>query len=398
MTLHSCNGLPRRSFLRATTGAAVLGSALLARPASAQTDADENEDDEPAGYLVFTYDDGSIEDYEKTFRVHEEYDAPGCVAASPGMLGSSDDWIDPDQLGEMYDAGWEVLSHTVKHRAIGEIPITEDVEAGDTEIAVASNRHGRYSGDPIVLLDAEGIVAEAIVAGRGKHGDDQYIELEEPIGATVSPATDCHVRYTDEFTHEILAESKAQLEEIVGEDQVTGFVYPYERHDGLAREIVPEYYETTPRAFTGNGLNPSHGSDPFSISREYYEEGRMSEAELAAFLDTVATEPDFGILASHSSYDTLTEERIATAIEMALERDIEIVTLQEALDIFGIVEAPDRVERSSDGTDGRNETDASDGENGEGENNGESTEKEEEAGLFDRIASFLQSLFDRIRP
>ncbi|WP_336342965.1 polysaccharide deacetylase family protein [Halalkalicoccus ordinarius] len=327
-------------------------------------------DGEPAGYLVFTYDDGTIEDYEKTFRVHEEYDVPGCVAASPGMLGSSDDWVDPAQLREMYDAGWEVLSHTIKHRAIGEISVTEDVEAGDTEIAVASNRHGRYAGDPVALLDAEGIVAEAVVAGRNGSGDGQYIELEEPIETDVS-GDDCYVRYTDEFTREILAESKAQLEEIVGEDQVTGFVYPYERHDGLAAEIVPEYYETTPRAFTGNGLNPSHGSDPFSISREYYEEGRMNEEELATFLDTVANEPDFGILASHSSYDTLTEERISTAIEMALERDIAIVTLQEALDVFGIVEAPDRsteaADENADETDAPEETESQEREEDEEE-------------------------------
>lgn len=289
MIISSRNDLPRRSFLRTTAGSAVLASTPLTRPASARTDADGG----PAGYLVFTYDDGIIEDYEKTFRVHEEYDVPGCVAASPGMLGSSNDWLDPDQLREMYDAGWEVLSHTINHRAIGEIPSTEDAETGDTEIAVASNRHGRYPGDPVVLLDAEGIVAEAVVAGRNGSGDGQYIELEEPIEADVS-GNDCYVRYTDEFTREILAESKAQLEEIGGENQVTGFVYPYERHDGLAAEIVPENYETTPRAFTGNGLDPSHGSDPFSIFREYYEEGRMNEEELAAFLDTVANEPDFG--------------------------------------------------------------------------------------------------------
>ena len=382
MTLPPRNGLPRRSFLRTAVGAAVLGSALLTRPASAQPDAD----DEPAGYLVFTYDDGTIEDYEKTFRVHEEYDVPGCVAASPGMLGSSNDWLDPDQLREMYGAGWEVLSHTIKHRAIGEIPITEDVEVGDTEIAVTSNRHGRYPGDPVVLLDAEGIVAEAVVAGRSGSGDGQYIELEEPIETDVS-GDDCYVRYPDEFTREILAESKAQLEEIVGEDQVTGFVYPYERHDGLAAEIVPEYYETTPRAFTGNGLNPSHGSDPFSISREYYEEGRMNEEELAAFLDTVANEPDFGILASHSSYDTLTEERISTAIEMALERDIAIVTLQEALDVFGIVEAPDRSAEIVDEVDAPEETERQER---------EGDEEERPEGLFDRFVAFVELLFDSI--
>lgn len=370
----------RRSFLRAAGvgTVAVGGSALFSMPASAQ--------EEPSGYLVFTYDDGTIEDYEKTFRVHREYDAPACVAASPGLLGSSDEWLDADQLREMYDAGWEVMSHTLKHRALGEIRITEDVEAGDTEVAVAAHRHGRFPGDPIVLLDADGNATEAVVAGRGGSGDDQYLELEEPIDASISGA-DRYVRYTDEFTHEILSESKARLEEIVGEGQVTGFVYPYERHDGLAAEIVPDYYETTPRAFMGDGLNPTDVSDPFTISREYFEEDRMDEDDLARFLDRVANEPDFGILASHSSYDALTEERIATAIEMARERDIEIVTLQEALDTFGVVEAPDRSVEGADADvdeDDPEEGDSKDGENGE----------EEPRGLFDRIVAFIESLFD----
>lgn len=368
----------RRSFLRAAgIGAAAIGSsALFSEPSSAQ--------EEPSGYLVFTYDDGTIEDYEKTFRIHREYDAPACLAASPGRLGASNDWLDADQLREMYDAGWEVMSHTIEHRAIGEIRITEDVEVGDTEIAVAAHRHGRYPGDPIALLDADGNVAEAVVVGRGGSGDDQYLELEEPIDADVS-GPDCYVRYTDEFTREILAESKARLEEIVGEGQVTGFVYPYERHDGLAAEIVPEYYETTPRAFMGDGLNPTHVSDPFTISRQYFEEGRMDEDELAQFLDQVANEPDFGILASHSSYDTLTEERIATAIEMARERNIEIVTLQEALDTFGVVEAPDRsVEVADTNADADEEQDPEE----------KKEEEEESLGLFDRIVAFIRSLFD----
>lgn len=371
----------RRSFLRAAgVGVGTVGgSALFSMPSTAQQ--------EPNGYLVFTYDDGTIEDYEKTFRVHQEYDAPACLAASPGRLGASDDWLDVAQLREMYDAGWEIMSHTIEHRAIGEIRITEDVEAGDTEVAVAAHRHGRFPGDPIVLLDADDNATEAVVAGRGGSGDDQYLELEEPIDASISGA-DCYVRYTDAFTHEILSESKAQLEEIVGEGRVTGFVYPYERHDGLAAEIVPEYYEATPRAFMGDGLNPVHVSDPFTISREYYEEDRMDEDELARFLDRVANEPDFGILASHSSYDTLTEERIRTAIEMARERNLEIVTLQQALDTFGVVEAPDRsVEASRTDADKEDDPEAPEPEEG-------TDEEEEPNGLFGRIVAFIKSLFD----
>lgn len=387
MTCISSAGIDptRRSFLQAmgTGMAAISGSALFSGSSSAQED--------PSGYLVFTYDDGTVEDYELTFRVHQEYNVPGCVAASSGLIGSLNTYLDPDQLKEMSDAGWEVMSHAIKHRAIGEIPITADVEAGDTEISVDSNRHGRYPGDSLALFDADGEGTEATVVGRGGRGDDPYLELKEPIDVAIPAGPDSRVRYTDEFTHEILAESKAQLEEIIGTDQVTGFVYPYERHDGLAAEIVPEYYDTTPRAFTGNGLNPIHGSDPFSISRQYYEETEMDETDIAGFLDQIVSDPVFGILASHSQYDTLTEERIATTIEMAQERNIEIVTLQEALDIFGIVEAPKMGDTGTTTDTEINDTESNDTESDGAEIN-EGEDDTEPLGLFDRINSFFQSL------
>lgn len=405
MTRISCNSLPRRSFLQTAAGAAVTtGMALLPESVSAQVD----EDDEPAGYLVITYDDGPIEDYELTFPIHQEYDVPGCVAACPGLMDSDDSnqWLEPNQLREMHNAGWEVISHTADHRMIGEVPITEDVSEGDTEIAVESNLHGRFEGDPLVLFDAENNETKATVAGQGGSGDDQYIELEEPIDVALSTSADARERYTEEFTREILADSQARLEELVGEGQVTGFIYPYERHDGLAEKLVPEYYETTPRAYRGNGLNPTQGADPFSLSREYYEEDRMSEEEIAEFLDMIAAEPDFGILGAHSQYDTVTEERIATTIEMALERDIEIVTLQEVLDTFNIVEAPERTEETdtanetgetNNGTgEATNETDAAnetDETNDEAET--DNGDDEEWMGLLDRLVSSFRSLLRR---
>jgi hypothetical protein len=81
-------------------------------------------------------------------------------------------------------------------------------------------------------------------------------------------------------------------------------------------------------------------------------------------------------------------ESIATALEMARERDIEIVTLQEALDTFGVVEAPDRSVEVAD-TDVDEEVDPNDDGSARGED-----EEEEPKGLFDRVVAFIRSLFD----
>lgn len=365
-----------------SAGAAAIGvSGLLSGTAFAQ---EETDDDDPAGYLSIVYDDSPIEDFEM-FQVHEEYDAPGCVAACPGLMNSSEDWLSTGHLQEMYDAGWEVMSHTIDHRGLGEVPLAEDIDDGDTQIYPDTNMQGRFEGDPIVVFDEDGNEAEAIVAGNGDDDTGQYIELEEPIGESFTAADTTVVRYTDEFTEEIVADSQAQLEEMVGDGQVTNWIYTYERADGLVGELVPEYYDATPRE-DGVGLNPEHDPDPYELSRRYMETDHMDEADIEQFLDTVANEPDYGVLAGHSQFETMTTERIDFVLDQAQQRDIEIITVQEALDMFGVADAPERTEAEDDAEaseDGEEDEDVDD----------TSDNTDESEGIFDRIVAFFRSVF-----
>lgn len=362
----------RRSFIRAigvgTTAIGVSGS--FSGVGGAQT-----EDDEPAGYLSLIYDDGPVEDYDM-FRTHQKYDAPGCVAACAGLVGSDLDWLNADQLREMHDAGWEVMSHTVDHRALGEVPIARDIEEGDTRIYPDANITGRFDGDPIVVFD-EDSEAEATVAGNGEDGTGPYIDLEAPIDASFTAAYTTRVRYTDEFTEEILADSRAQLDGIVGEGRVTNFIYPYERADGFVSEIISEYYDATPSK-DGVGLNPEYEPDPYDLSRRYMETDHMTDADIESYLDSIAAEPDWGILAGHSEYETLTTERIDFVLRQAQERNIAVLTVQEALDRFGVVPAPGPT------------TD----EDGVGDDNGDTGDDgDESTGFLARIFAFFRALF-----
>lgn len=372
----------RRSFLRVVgAGMAAFGvSGALSGTGAAQ---DEETGDEPAGYLSIIYDDGPAEDYEM-YRIHQEYDAPGCTAACPGLMDSNESWLTTDQLQEMHEFGWEVMSHTIDHRALGEVPVEVAIDEGDDRIYAQTNNQGRFEGDPIVVL-GEGGEAEGTVAGNGEDDTGQYIELEEPIGESFA-ADGTVVRYTDEFTEQILADSQTQLEEMVGEGQVTNFIYPYERNEGFAGEVVPEYYDAAPRRDGAGGLNPEHDPDPHGLSREYMETDRMDEAEIEQFLDNVANEPDYGILAGHSQYETMPAERLEFVLEQAQQRDIEVVTVQEALDVFGVVDAPDRSAEEETPDD----TDDPDDENDE---NDEEPEEEESDGILARIIAFFRSLF-----
>ncbi len=415
----------RRTFMKAAgAGATAVGASALL-PGSAAADDD---DDDYDGLLVFIYDDSPAEDYSKTYRVHREYDVPGVIGACPGLMeqGTSD-WLLPGHAQAMHQDGWEFMSHTLIHRDLGEVAVLDDVEAGETEIPVQSNLAGRFEGDPIVFIDGDREV-EATVAGRREGSEEvdedddvdeedledeeeadetRYLVLEEGLEEDIS--SDAVVRYTDEFTSEILEESQAMLESWLSDQGgvVNGYVHTYDRYEGV-QNFVPEFYDSNPNAQPGRGgLNPEHDPDPLQLHRAYYQTDAMDDDELLSFLDNVASEPDFGILAAHSHFDSLPEERIEFAIEAALERNIKIVTMQEALHHLGVMEVQDEQiaarmeEDDSEGDDGGDSDEDDDagaddgGADDEGTDDGEAAADGDSEGFFDRIMAFLRSLFGR---
>ena len=75
------------------------------------------------GKLVITYDDGPIEDYTKVLPVHREEGVPGCLGVISNRLGHSEHWLNAEHVREFEAEGWEVVGHTLKHRALDEVPL-----------------------------------------------------------------------------------------------------------------------------------------------------------------------------------------------------------------------------------------------------------------------------------
>ncbi|XVH30465.1 polysaccharide deacetylase family protein [Haloferacaceae archaeon DSL9] len=324
----------RRTVLKATGAGAVgvAGSPLLSGTVRARAH---------DGMVVFTYDDSPVEDYTKTYAVHGEYGVPGCVAACPGLMATgASRYLSPEQLLEMHGEGWDVLSHTLEHRCVGEIPLTRDVAAGDTRVYVRSDLHGQFEGDPLTIFTGDARTTATVVDG-GVAGGDPYLVLEDGVDRPFAATDEPRVRYTEPFLRHIFEESRAQLESWGA--TVTGFVYPYGRYDGLAETLVPEYYGAVPNSRTGRGgFNPHADINPLGLVRTYIEEDAMSEERLAEFMNGVATRSALGIVGGHSQYSTLTESRLRLAIELAQESNLKIVTLREALDELGVLSAPSR--------------------------------------------------------
>lgn len=70
--------------------------------------------DSVEGYITFVFDDGSAAHYDSIFPAFTDSGAVGVLAIYTNYvkLGSATDWI---RIKEMYDAGWEIASHTVTH-------------------------------------------------------------------------------------------------------------------------------------------------------------------------------------------------------------------------------------------------------------------------------------------
>ncbi len=279
-----------------------------------------------SGKLVFIYDDGTTADYAETYPVHQEAGVPGCFAVVSGLIGT-EGRLTKNQLLDINAAGHEIISHTIKHRALGSLEVTKDVEKGDVKVYGRSNRFGELPGDDVRIFDSE--KHETVtVTGNGADETGEYITLESPVTKAFS-AEHARIRYSDEILKSAIGGSKAQLEGYGV--HVSNFVLPYGVNSDRGQALIPKHYSAVANAVRGDGLNPIRGLDPYNLHRRYFRPDRLSKPELETHLDTVANSDVLAIFVGHSAYESFSAERVRTAIRLAKERNIEIVTLRRAL-------------------------------------------------------------------
>jgi len=118
-------------------------------------------------------------------------------------------------------------------------------------------------------------------------------------------------------------------------------VMPYAGYGERTRKMVDEYYTAVANAESTAGGNPQI-MEPSEIrlphlSRMLFREGCATRAQIGTFLDTIASRDGRGIGGGHSWWqERLPPSRIRMVIQMAKDRNIDIVTLRTALSDFGI--------------------------------------------------------------
>jgi hypothetical protein len=283
------------------------------------------------GAIVFTYDDGPMEDYEQAFPVHQEFDAPASTGIVTEWVGREDymdtDWMDVEYIQELQDDGWEIMSHTTAHTALGEFALVEDVKPEETRLYPEEPHHGFQLGYDLEVTDGEQSVRRAVV-DSGTDDIGRYLELEEPVG-TSFVADETVERHPEDSMHEFLGESKAQLE--AWGFHVDTLLAPYDVCDDWTVEVAREYYDGIANVYPGSMLNDPASFDPFGTNREYFIEFTTRE-RIQDQLDRVATEEALGIVGAHTFKDEVTEDRIREMFEWIEDRALEVITLSEAIE------------------------------------------------------------------
>ncbi len=307
---------------------------------SNETDSEEENLDPPeGGAVVFVYDDGPMEDYTKAFPVHQEFDAPATIGIVSDWIGRDDyqsnGCMGVEHLNELVGADWEIASHTVEHTPVGTFELVEDADPEDEQVYPEQIRHGYHKGITLEIVDTDdaddnGRTVHRTVTDYGTDDIGQYIEFDESVGESFA-AGETTVRYPDDQMHESLEESKHELEDLGFE--VDTLLAPYDNFDEYSREFVPEYYDGVANARHGERINDPDGFDPYRTRRDYFIEFTSREA-VKDDLNEIAERGALGVFGAHTFKEEVSQDRIRETLEWIDERDIEVMTLREAITRF----------------------------------------------------------------
>ncbi|WP_049944206.1 polysaccharide deacetylase family protein [Halalkalicoccus jeotgali] len=320
----------------------------------------EEENSGPAkpenGAIVFVYDDGPITDYTQALPAHEEFDAPATTGIVSEWVGRTD-YMGTEELDELVDAGWEIASHTKEHRPLGAFSLLKDIHPTDTEVSAKGYRQGHHEGSTVEISDGETKVTREVaglggapghhegstveisdgetkvtreVAGLGGAPGERRIALTEPVGESFS-AEDTEIRHPAETMHETLGDSKDTLEEM-GYD-VSTLLAPYDAYSGYSDLFVPEYYDGVANARHGSRINDPAEYNPYETKRDYFIEF-TTETAVKRDLDEIAEEALLGVFGAHTVKKKVNEDSIRQILEWVEEREIEVLTLREAISIY----------------------------------------------------------------
>ena len=315
----------RRGFIKSATATTLAGT-VLTTEVSAKSKSGK-------GQLVIVYDDGPISDMEKAVPVHKDEDVPASLGIVPSWIGTDGPStmkkaMNRKQLKKLESNGFEIMSHTSEHTSLVSFPIAKDLSPGDKRLYPKDDHsHPFHEGYEIEIYDGDKSVKRSIATSGRNDDDELYMEFNKKVGKSFS-ADDARERLSETSMRHALGDSKKRLEAYGF--TVDNLLAPYDQFSDYSKKYAKEYYTGVANAVPSDGVNEQGKIDPFGMRRDYFIEGADWE-RIRGHLDLIAGNNSLGVFGAHTYKDDVTSDKIRRFIKAAKKRDIEIVTLRQAL-------------------------------------------------------------------
>jgi len=141
----------------------------------------------PRYSVVFTFDDGYLDNYSYAYRLLQQYGFTGTFFIITGLVGKSG-YLSWQQIREMANTGMEIGSHTVSHPDLARIaPSQRDRELVDSKrtleeylgvsVRALSYPGGSFSGDVIAAAQRAGYAVAVTTQYGATHDHSKPFEL-----------------------------------------------------------------------------------------------------------------------------------------------------------------------------------------------------------------------------
>lgn len=310
--------------------------------------------------LIISYDDGPETDYTVAFKIHKQWRVPAetCVVSERiGKKGS----LNVQQLLEMQESGWEIVSHSKNHLSLRMEPIMESALQGDSTIYL-KGAHRFKPGTECILKNNK--FRETVIVSEHSKAK-KYINLKDsikndypvykarkelhkylrgglkkvglfvqliPLVNKVEPWLNVPVVHiTKETALKEIAESKKYL--ITLGLNVNNFSFPYNAYDELFLKMLAQQYKSV--RTSGERLNrvSKHGKKrPLLLYCYNFQEDKISEKKITRILDNIDSK-NIGIMYAHTWASGFTVKRLNFLIESAQRRGIKIITRRQMFEV-----------------------------------------------------------------
>ncbi len=140
----------------------------------------------PSRPILLTFDDGSETVYANALPIMQENGFTGTAYIVHNFIGSGL-FMDRDQIRELYDAGWEIGSHSLSHHDVTTRPAKQEEEivksrqrlASYLEVPINSFAYpfGAYDNASLKLVKSAGYIAAMGLGDRSAQGKENIYYL-----------------------------------------------------------------------------------------------------------------------------------------------------------------------------------------------------------------------------